>query len=79
MERSIFKFWYNISIVNFIVYNGMDIYDKIEVFYLEMVFMFDLRLNVRISKVLWIEEVDNIIFSFEFWEDDCDFEGLYEC
>lgn len=57
----------------------MDIYDKIEVFYLEMVFMFDLRLNVRISKVLWIEEVDNIIFSFEFWEDDCDLEGLYEC
>lgn len=76
---SIFKLWYNISTVNLTVYNGTDTHLKIEVPYLETVSTSDPRLNARISKTSRIEEADNITFSFEFREDDCDLEGLYEC
>lgn len=61
------------------MYNGTDTHLKIEVPYLETVSTSDSRLNARISKASRIEEADNITFSFEFREDDCDLEGLYEC
>lgn len=61
------------------MYNGTDTHLKIEVPYLETVSTSDPRLNARISKASRIEEADNITFSFEFREDDCDLEGLYEC
>lgn len=76
---SIFKLWYNISTVTLTVYNGTETYHKIEVPYLETVSTSDQRLNARISKAARIEEADNITFSFEFREDDCDLGGLYEC